>query len=81
MTAPRRPRSAQEIADIQARLQLLADNPRLVQRMKGRRELGALSSLPRDSRRPTDASTRGRFVADYSSPRQDQENNYGAGLL
>jgi len=81
MSNTRRPRTPQEIALIQAQLQLLADNPGLIQRMKGHRELDGLKGLPRDSRRPTDARSLKRFVADNSPNRLDQSENYAAGLL
>ena len=43
MTTSRRPRSPQEVALIQAQLQYLADNPRLIQGMNGRRELDGVT--------------------------------------
>jgi len=81
MFIARRPRTPQEVAFIQAQLQLLADNPGLIQRMTGHRELDGLKTLPRDSRRPTDARSLKRYVADNSSHRRDQSDNYAAGLL
>ena len=81
MSTTRRPRTPQEIALIQAQLQFLADNPGLIHRTKGHRELDGLKSLPRDSRRPTDARSVNRYVADNCSYRRDQSDNYAAGLL
>ena len=81
MSNSRRPRTPQEDALIQAQLQLLADNPGLIQRMRGHRELDGLTSLPRDSRRPTDARSVNRYVADNGSYQRDQSDNYAAGLL
>ena len=81
MSNNRRPRTPQEVAFIQARLQHLADNPGLIHRMTGHRELDGLKSLPRDSRRPTDARSVNRYVADNRSYRRDQSDNYAAGLL
>jgi hypothetical protein len=81
MTTTRRPRSPQEIALIQAQLQHLADNPGIVQRMNGRRELDGLADLPRDSRRPIDPRSGDRYVADNGVYRTDQAANYGSGVL
>lgn len=81
MTDTRRPRTPQELALIQAQLQLLADNPGLLHRKLGHRALDGLTSLPRDSRRPTDSRSVNRYVADYRSYRRDQSHNYAAGLL
>jgi hypothetical protein len=49
--------------------------------MAGRNELKALATLPRDSRRPTDPRSLQRYVSDNRSYRQDQSDNYAAGLL
>jgi hypothetical protein len=81
MSNARTPRTAQEIALIQAQLQLLVDNPGLIQRMKGRRELDGLLYQPHDSRRPTDPRSHKRFVADNGTYRGDQSANYGSGVL
>jgi hypothetical protein len=81
MSNDRHPRTPQEVALIQAQLQLLADNPGLIHRMAGHRELDGLKSLARDSRRPTDARSINRYVADNRSYRRDQSDNYAAGLL
>ena len=81
MSNNRRPRTPQDVALIQAQLQLLADNPGLIHRSAGRRELDGLKSLPRDSRRPTDARSVHRYVSDNRSYRRDQSDNYAAGLL
>lgn len=72
------PHSHSEIQRIQARLQWLADHPGVVERMHGHRELDGLRHLPHDSRRPTDPRAVRRYMADYSSPRRDQELNWGA---
>lgn len=58
-----------------------ADNPGLILRKAGHRALDELKSLPRDSRRPTDARSVHRYVADNRSYRRDQSHNYAAGLL
>jgi len=81
MSNARRPRTPRHVASIQAQLQLFADNPGLIHRMAGHRELDELKSLPRDSRRPTDARSNARYVADNRSYRRDQSDNYAAGLL
>src|SRR5207248_8469920 len=64
MTTTRRSRSPEEVALIQAQLQEVADNPRRIARMMGRRELAGLDELPSDSRRPTDPGSAGRYVAE-----------------
>ena len=71
------PRSPEEGTRIQAQLQWLADHPGVVERMHGHRELDGLRHLPSDSRRPTDPTAAGRFMADYGSPRRDQRVNWG----
>jgi hypothetical protein len=81
MPLARRARTPQEVALIQEQLQLLADNPGLIHRTKGHRELDGLKSLPRDSRRPTDARSVHRYVSDNRTYRRDQSDNYAAGLL
>jgi len=70
-----------EIALIQAQLQVLAEDPGLIQRMNGHRELDGLVHQPRDSRRPTDPRSRARHAADNRSYWRDQSANYASGLL
>lgn len=74
-------RSPQEVALIQSQLQMLADNPQLIARMRGHRELDGLATLPRDSRRPTDPRSHRRYVADNGTYGSDQAVNCAAGLL
>jgi hypothetical protein len=81
MSIVRRPRTPQEVALIQAQLQLLADNPGRLQRMKGYRELAGLADMPRDSRRRTDSQSHARYLADNRSYRRDQDDNFASGLL
>ena len=76
-TNAKQPRSPEEIARIQAHVQWLADHPGMVERMHGHRELDGLRHLPSDSRRPTDAQGKRRYMADYSSPQRDQRVNWG----
>jgi hypothetical protein len=81
MGNPHNSRSPEQVAAIQERLQYLADHPGLVQKMQGCRRLDGLRDQPRDTRRRTDGSPKWRYIADYSSPRRDQDSNYGSGLL
>ena len=74
----KRPRSPEEIARIQAQLQWLADHPGVLERLHGHRELDGLRHLPQDSRRRTDPTSAGRFMADYGSPSRDQWVNCGS---
>jgi hypothetical protein len=73
----KRRRSPEEIAEIQVQLQWLADHPGVVERLHGHHELDGLRHLPQDSRRPTDPTAAGRFMADYGSPSRDQRVNWG----
>lgn len=69
-------------AEVVEYLRYLADHPGEVHRLHGRRALDARrQDGPFDRRTPTDPSNRGRDMADYSSPKCDQEANYGSGLL
>jgi hypothetical protein len=81
MEPAQRHRTPREIAAILERLQYLADHPGLVERMNGRRAFDGLRHYPQDTRRPSDASSHRRYIADYSSPTGDQDANYGNGLL
>jgi len=81
MSIARQPRTSQQVALLQAQLQLLADNPGLIQRMRGHSELDALKQRPRDSRRSTDSRSNKRYVADNGTYWQDQSANYASGLL
>ena len=74
-------RSPEQVAAILEQLQYIADHPGLLQKMKGRRPLDGLRDQPRDTRRRTDGSPKRRYIADYTSPRRDQDSNYGSGLL
>jgi hypothetical protein len=74
-------RTPEEVAAVLERLRYLADHPGLVQRIRRRRPLDGLKDLPRDSRRRTDGSPKYRYIADYNSPKSDQDSNYGSGLL
>jgi hypothetical protein len=71
-------------AEVRARLdqlQELADNPRRVLALTGRRPLEAVTTLPRDSRRPNDSQSTRRYAFDNSISWRDQDANYAAGLL
>jgi len=81
MSIARQSRTSQQVALIQAQLQLLADNPALIQRMRGHRELDGLKKQTHDSRRPTDPRSTKRYVADNGTYWQDQSANYASGLL
>ena len=81
MSTESRTRTSQEVTLIQAQLQMLADNPHWIARMRGRRELDAVATLPRDSRRPTDPRSDRRYTSDNGTYWQDQSANYAAGLL
>ena len=63
-------------------LNYLADHPGELYRLTGREPLEVLAEEPPyDSRKPTDPTGKGRYMADYSNPKKDQEDNYGSGLL
>jgi hypothetical protein len=69
-------------AELMEYLRYLADHPGEIERQRGRRPLDVLAEEgPFDHRRPTDPRNRGRNMADYSSPKSDQDANYGSGLL
>jgi len=74
-------RTQRDIAATLEQLRFLADHPGLIQKRLGRRPLDGLRDLPSDRRRRTTGSQSDRYMADYTSPWNDQDNNYGSGLL
>jgi hypothetical protein len=65
-----------------AYLNYLANHPEETTRLTGRTLKDMAEDPPYwDRRKPTDPHQRGRYMADYSNPEQDQEDNYGKGLL
>jgi hypothetical protein len=59
----------------------LADHPQERRKLTGKTLAEDMADMPKDSRRPTDPQSKDRFMADYSSPKRDQDDNYGSGLL